>query len=472
MKITFNNSRSKPRKKTIRNLIDSKTITAANRRSRTRIPTGIPRDLIYGQYQNTPLIERIGHNSLNSDVEFFLTSSEREPELPRSGKCVEIPLELQKTELRVKSGSDLKSSYCDKMNQIFDKKCGIEELNGKTMEDVDLSDLINSKDDNLKKILYKIPHYFYRLKNEYVSYKGKYEKAAADLEEQKRITESLQKRAIELVEEDKRKSERILSLTDENEILKRYQIEQESYEKERAGLIEIFKMDGEKRKEDIKQLLEENSKLKCEKSKMTVEMEMQRRMLREEEAMHAMLKGESEVLRAEIGNVEFFARNTLERYVKSDLFIKIEQVTCENRKVIYYRQFYETVKGELSGMRLDVARVEEAGRAVRILVEHQCCRMDDLIMIVNRLKDERIEMHVMVEKIRKQLREVQTEMNGLCKVAEEISSAFPVDGLKKEFSVILQNQRREFEVMKQGYERRIKEASVMEEDVDIWDVFE
>ncbi|ELA41801.1 uncharacterized protein VICG_01153 [Vittaforma corneae ATCC 50505] len=310
-----------------------------------------------------------------------------------------------------------------------------------------------------------------------MNFKCKYEKTAADLIEQKKVNETLIQRVNQLVEDTTSKGETIFKLMSENELLKNRQEVLDSYKLEKDNFIEIMKKDSDGKTQEINELISENGKLKCAHSKLLTERDLLERELKECGRNFIKLENEKNVLKTEIENLRIFTENTLKRYLDSSLFGEIERICLENRKLVYFQHFFETVKAEMAIFRQDFRVFQkniESGRSKLCFnIGNQGEYVKGLISKSRHLENIKKDQKESFSNISSKLSSVKQALDTLVESAGKLKGLFSVEKLKLGFVNIINAQRSEFEIQKQTYEKRIKELTEkIEEEEDIWDVFE
>lgn len=533
MKLTLNGPKGKGRKKNVSNTTadDSTALQGKKARGQMAVPD-------YMHYYNTPqgfsfrvplersanpsqivlgpprmystrkprlLAEKASNNatkykeSVDSDIEFLLTSSSersRVVEIPRNqqvynqktvpthlddgnnapGGCIDDQKAVGDHTKCEGCRAEFKNSYFSKIDQIFDTKSNPKER-PKHEEEINVSELLKSKEDALRDILYNIPHYFYALKGEYLNFKCKYEKTAADLIEQKKVSESLGQRVSQLVEDTASKGETILKLMSENELLKNKQEVLDSYKLEKDSFIELIKRDSDGKTREINELISENGKLKCMNSKVSTERDILERELKENRRNFIKLESEKNVLRTEIENLRIFTESTLQKYLDSGLFNELERICLENRKLVHFQHFFETVKAEVAIFRQNFGAfqrsIKSGGSKLCLNIENQSEHVRGVASRLHCLENIKKEQREAFSNISNKLCNVKQALETLAEAVGGLKGLFSVEKLKLEFINIINAQRSEFEIQKQAYEKRIKDLTEkIEEEEDIWDVFE
>lgn len=417
-------------------------------------------------YNNTSNYRNILKDS-DSDIDFLLSSTVSMKNKLDHQTYEKIP-DYEKT-LEYKQ-APVHSNVENIKNMAYDVKEPVKH----TTNIGNISEILKEKEDTLKDIIYNLPNYFYELKHEYTTYKNKYEKAMADLTVKDKTCEEFCRKIEELVEESNKKSENILQLMNENEKLKNDQKFLDTTKNEKDRLVEIFKKDTEEKNREIEQLVEERGRLKCENSKLKIEKEMLERDTRENARNLVKLQTEKNVIRTEIENLKLFVRNTLEKYLQSNVFTEIERIERENRKLAFFQCLMETVKAGVFKMRQDLIRVEREMEACREwsfkMIADQCRYETVIFDYKNQIDEAKKGLSVgvggILESIRKEIKKIENSTKTFKKTAG-------IENLQKEFMKMIDRQKSEFEVQKQQYEKKIRELNEkIEEQQDVWKVFE
>ncbi|KAM0681130.1 hypothetical protein GINT2_000915 [Glugoides intestinalis] len=378
----------------------------------------------------------------NSDIEFLLTTSS---EQGRQIRNVNNPAILE---------------------QIFDRKESLEnrikEKDGKKLDEF----LMRT---DLKETLYDLPYYFFAMKCEYENLKSKYENILTDLAEQKKVCEELANRGKQLTEESATKSESLLNIKSENETLRNKQKVLDSYKDEKDRLLDILKKSLDSKAQEIEELVRENGEIKCANSKLQTSKDLLEREYREKQGDFTKLVSQKNVLKTEIENVKKVVEVTLERHLNSGLYVEIERISKENKRLVFYESYYKCFKSLVSTLKQNMVGFQtsifNSKSKATLLIE-------EVIKLLYKEQTTRKGISVKTVELMEHSSLIKKSILDVFHSSQDLEKLFSVESIKKEFAKAISNQKNEFEMQRRGYERKIKELTEkLEDHEDVWTVF-
>lgn len=377
----------------------------------------------------------------NSDIEFLLTTSSEQ-------------------------GRQMRNDNPAILEQVFDRKESFENRI-KSKDGKKLDEFLMRSD--LKETLYDLPYYFFAMKCEYENFRSKYENILTDLSEQKKVCGELLNRGKQLTEDSVMKSESLLNLKSENELLRNKQKVFDSYKDEKDRLLEILKKSLDNKAQEIEDLVKENGEIKCANSKLQTDKDLLEREYREKQGDFTKLETQKNVLKVEIENLKKVVEVTLERHLNSGLYVEIERISKENRKLTFYESYFKCFKSLVhtlkQNMTLFQANVFDNKTKAMLLIE-------EMIKLIYKEQTTRKELSAQALELTAHSNFIKKSIHDVFNSSKDLEKLFSDESIQKEFAKAISNQKNEFEMQRRGYERKIKELTEkLEDHEDVWTVF-
>lgn len=370
----------------------------------------------------------------------------------------------------------IKNEYLETNKSIFNDH-NIPETTRREVDDIDILKVLEDKENTVREILYNMPNYFFKLKQEFINTKNTLGKVTNDYFEQSKVNEELTTKINSLIEEAKEKKEKLLHLITENESYRNKQKVLELFKEETQGYIEILKKDNEDKQNEIEIIYRENTEHKINETKSLYERDLFIREKREMERKFQKLEQQKELIREELGCLKRFVESTVETVAKSGIFEKIKILEREKNEMIKYFYMYSENSSRMRIVYSDLSIfIEQLKRAITLNQRYLKNREEEIEILKNTVREIKNKNQILCDcliKVRKENQETLENIKQLKHQIENVKEIIQQDRNKKQLIETINSQRMELETQRNFYEKKIKELTEkLEEQEDIWDVFE